>query len=134
LGGGWQGALCNLNDRGKALLVANREIRKNLSVDLDAGEGQTVDKMAIGHAIQTASRVDPLDPQPTHCSLAVPTVTIGILESVHKGLMRSLVKAVARAAMPLHLLENTAVATMGRDAALYSCHGSTTSFVRYAMV
>src|ERR1700728_3734111 len=66
------------HQRRKSLRIAHGHIRQNLAVDIDAADLQSVNQLAVGHAIGPRRRPDALDPQRAVVPLAHAPVAIGV--------------------------------------------------------
>src|SRR3546814_18152352 len=62
--------------------LADRQVREDLAVELDAGELQAVHEHRVGHAVLPHAGVDALDPQRAEVALAVAAVTVGVLQAL----------------------------------------------------
>jgi hypothetical protein len=58
--------------------VGHRELGERLAVDLDAGGLEALDEAVVGHAVEPAGGVDPLDPQLPEVALALLAVAVGV--------------------------------------------------------
>ena len=67
------------NDARKSIRLANGEIDQDLPVQIDASQLQAVDEHRIGHAVQTHTGVDPLDPKRPEIALLIAPIPIRIL-------------------------------------------------------
>ena len=59
--------------------LMDREIGKNLAINLDTGALQPVHELRIGHAVLAHPGIDALDPQGAEIALAGTAVAIGVL-------------------------------------------------------
>ena len=72
----------------KSCRIIHSEVCEHLSVQLDAGLFQTVDKRAVRESVQSDSRINPRDPENPEVSLLLSPVAIGITEPLVHSLCR----------------------------------------------
>src|SRR5207247_107751 len=97
--------------------VANRQIGQHLSIDVDAGQLETMHELVVGHPLAAGCGVDPGDPELAHVALAGPPVAVGVLERVQQGLVRGPEQGPVRHPEALGQIQDLLVATAGGDAA-----------------
>src|SRR3546814_9899494 len=101
-GSGRQGRPRLVDDLLERLRLADRQVREDLAVELDAGELQAVHEHRIGHAVLPPAGVDALDPQRAEVALSVAAVTVGVLGSEeHTSELQSLIP-ISYAVLYLH--------------------------------
>jgi hypothetical protein len=86
---------------GKSRLVEDRQIGQHLAVDLDLRLSQAIHESAVFHAGFPGCRVDTGNPEAAELTLALPTVTIGVLSSLHDRLFGDAIDVFAAAAVTL---------------------------------
>ena len=84
---GWERGFCPFGQRGKANLVVYRHIRQHLPIQYDIRPVQPIDKAAIAQLMDPGGSVDPNDPQSPELTLPLTSVAIGVLVSLHNGLV-----------------------------------------------
>src|SRR5215475_4345508 len=69
--------------------LVHGEIGEDLAVNLDPGLGEPADKSAVGQAVETAARVDALDPERAEIALLLLAPDIGVLHrTIGRGVRR----------------------------------------------
>src|SRR5690554_1046474 len=116
------GSLGLLDDGSKSRLLVNSQIRQHLAVNLDTGFLQTTDKATIGQTMLTGTSVDTLNPQGTELTLALTTVTIGILAGLDDSLLGHAKNARTGTVVTLGHLKNFLVTTTSDDTTLDTSH------------
>src|SRR5690606_1224200 len=116
----------------KSHLIADRDIRQHLAVDVDIGFLQTVDETAVRHAKLTRTGVDTHNPQATELTLALAAVTVRILASLDDGLDGNTIHTAAGTVVTLCHFQNFLVSATRLDTTFYSSHWSHSPEVRYA--
>src|SRR5688572_3365966 len=101
----------------------HRNVGQDLPVEVDVGELQRMDELAIGQSLGANRRVDALDPQGTEAPLLHLAIAIGVLPGLLDGLAGDTDRVLATAIIALRLIENPLMLGAGRGAALDACHG-----------
>ena len=117
-----EGVLRDLDQSGEGRGVVDGELCEHATVDLDAGQAQTLDEAVVGHAVGAGRSVDALDPELTEVALALLAVAevVGLL--VQHLLLRLAVQARALAGVAAGLLKNFPTLLMGVYRPLHTCH------------
>src|SRR3954452_17097280 len=110
----------DLGKSGERLGVADRDVREDLAVELDAGELEAVHERAVAHAVLAGGGVDAGDPQAPEVALAVAPVAVRVGVRLHDRFLGALVVRVRLAAVALGELERLAALLLGVDAALHA--------------
>src|SRR5574343_508138 len=95
-----------LGERRKSGLVKHGQVGQNLTVHFDGSLLQAVHEAAVGQTNFAGSGVDTGDPQSTELTLALTTVTVGILPGLHHRLLGDPVYVLATATVTLGLVED----------------------------
>src|SRR5256712_1555830 len=107
-GGGLRaGDLC---DAGEGLGVVERERGQDLAIDLDPGDFEPGNQLAVGEPVRARRGVDAHDPQRAEVALALLAVAVGVGEAALDGLARLAVRLAPSADAPLRLLHGLLVA------------------------
>src|SRR3954451_17031799 len=105
---GRRGLAGALDESAEGLGVAHGDVGQDLAVQLDAGQLQTMDERAVGHALGARGRVDARDPQTAEVTLAVATIAVRVRVRLHHRFLRALVRGVGLPAEALGPLEDLA--------------------------
>src|SRR5512139_2033470 len=97
------------NNLHECRFVEHGDIGQYFAIQIDLCLFQTVHEYAVAHALLTGSRIDTSDPQRTELTLALTTVTVGILACLHHRFFGDTV--------------NVLVARARRYTTFYSWHG-----------
>src|SRR5688572_13218269 len=111
-------------DLRKCGLVAHREIREHLAIDLDVGPLHSGHECAVAQAQFAHRGIDPGDPQPAKIALAIAAVAVRILSRLHHRLLRYAKDILAATAKTFRLGEDFLVARARRNSAFYAWHGA----------
>src|SRR5690606_16929880 len=106
----------------ECLRLVDREVGKNLTVDLDASLVQAVNEAAVGQAVLTDSSIDALDPQSAEIALAILPVAICVLKRLLNRLLGDADGVLATAVETLGLGKNLLVLSVGGYAPFDACH------------
>ena len=85
-----ESCLSLLNERSKTCCICNCDIRKNLTVKLDACLLKAVHESGVAHVIKTACSVDTNDPESSELSLLISSVTVSIVTGLKYLLVSNL--------------------------------------------
>tara|TARA_B100000809_G_scaffold158379_1_gene155701 strand:- start:540 stop:962 length:423 start_codon:yes stop_codon:yes gene_type:complete len=77
---------CGFGQGFEGVLIVDRHIREDLSVKLDIGFFQSINKLAVVHALRSDCGVDPGNPESTKLALAVFPIAIGVAQTMLNGL------------------------------------------------
>jgi len=80
------------SDSAESSRIMNSNIGQHLAVQVDLGSFQSVNKSAVGQAMQTSRRINARNPQSTELALTLATVTISILTGFDYSLFGGTVK------------------------------------------
>ena len=92
LRGSAQGALRLLGEALKGGGVVDRQISQNLAVELNARALQSVDELAVAHAVQLGSGADADNPQRAVLALLLLASGVGEPQAAFHGLFRRAVQ------------------------------------------
>src|SRR3954467_3956033 len=95
-----------LGESAERLGVAHGDVGQHLAVQLDTGQLEAVQELAVAHAVQAGGGVDTGDPQAAEVALAVAAVTVRVGLRLEQSLLRALVVVVRLAAEALRLGED----------------------------
>src|SRR6476469_6350083 len=112
------------DDGAERLAFMHRDIGQDLPVEVDVGELERVDELAIGQALRADRRVDPLDPQSAEAPLLHLAVAVGILPGLLDGLTGDADRVLATAVIALRLIEDPLVLGAGGYTPFDACHVS----------
>ena len=118
-----QGGPRDVDQCGERGRIADRDLRKVLAVDLDAGGLEALDQPVVGDVVGTSRRVDAGDPQLAEISLAGTPVAVGVIQGVELLLLGFAVKPGPLTAVALGRLEEGPPLLLGVDCALHAGHG-----------
>jgi hypothetical protein len=90
---------------GKSLWVRDGKFGQYLPVDLDLSTLQTLDETTVGQVVDSGSRIDPGDPQPSEISLSSPPIPVSILQGPVHGICCSSKKLASTASVTLGKLQ-----------------------------
>src|SRR5206468_1501144 len=111
-----EGGLRRRDDRLEGGRLADRKVRQDLAVELDAGAFDAAHELGIGHAVLAHAGIDAHDPQGAEAPLLVAAVAIGVLQPLLDLLDGDAVIGAGAAAITLGELEDLLVAGVGGDA------------------
>src|SRR5690348_6183167 len=117
-----QRALRLRDDAAERLGLVHRDVGEHFPVEIDPGELQRVDELAVGHAFGADRRVDPLDPQGAEAPLLHLAVAIGVLPGLLDRLAGDADRVLAAAVIALRLIEDPLVLGSGGHTAFDACH------------
>src|SRR5437667_960094 len=110
------------DDLGERSLVAYRQVREHLAIDLHAARLEACDQASIRDAMRPRRGVDALDPETTHVALPRSPIPIGVDQRVEERLACWPDQLRPRSSPTLGLAQEALVAFVGGDAALDSSH------------
>src|SRR5271155_3980024 len=99
------------------------EVGQDFPVDLDAGLSEAADKSAVGQVIETASRIDPLDPESAEIPLLLLAADVVVLQRAVDGRIGRRDRVLAAAVEAFGLLEDALAAGVGRNGTGGAGHG-----------
>src|SRR3954454_23545397 len=121
-----------LGKASKGLGVAHGDVGQHLAVELDARHPQAVHELAVAEALAARRGVDARDPQATEVPLAVAAVAVGVGVRLEELLLRTPVRGVPLAAVPLRARQNSAALLTGVDGPLDPAHSPSSALMRGA--
>ena len=98
----------------------NCQISENLTVNFNAGFGQTVNHTSISQAVVTCSGINPLNPEATEIALADTSVAIGILPRFCDSLLGNFNGIFTTPIITLGFIKDNFMNSVGGKSALYS--------------
>lgn len=104
----------------EVFVVANRQVTEHLAIDLDIGQIQSVDQLAVGEASVARGGVDPRDPKPAHIATALAAVSVSIRQGLEHSLVSSLVQLAPGRALPFGQSKHLLMPFVGGDCLFYS--------------
>src|SRR5215210_342678 len=107
------GGLYLVDQRPESLGLANRQLGKDLPIDLDAGPGEAGDEHRVGEAELADGSVHALDPKRAEGALLQLSADIFILQGALDRLLGGANRVLATAVIALRLLQNLLVLGMG---------------------
>lgn len=116
------GTLDLVDEGGKAFLVEDGHVGKDLAVETDAGLLEAVHEHGVGHAVGTGAGIDTGDPQTAERTLLIAAVTVSILTGAHNSLLGNAVDVVAAEAETLGKGKNFLMTGTSRHTTLNSGH------------
>src|SRR5215212_5006975 len=119
-----QRLLCLRDDGAERLAFVHGDVGKHLAIEIDPGELQRVDELAVSQPLGSDRGVDPLDPQGAEAALLHLAVAVCVLAGLLDGLAGDSDGVLAAAVIALRILEDPLVLGARRHAALDACHGS----------
>src|SRR6185369_9371583 len=119
-----EGVLSLLDDRRESGGFPDRQIGKDLAVDLDPGALHAGDKLGIGQAVLAGTGIDALDPQTAEIALLGATIAIRVLKALFDLLQSDAVVVIGAAPVALGELEDLLVPCVRCNTALCTCHVS----------
>src|SRR5260221_6767810 len=116
--------LRGVDDRLEGGRLADREVRQDLTVELDASAFDAAHELRIGHAVLTHAGIDADDPQGAEAPLLVAAVAIGILQPLFDFFDCGAEARKRTAPVALCEFENLLLAGVTRDGPPYTIPGS----------
>src|SRR5690606_27243488 len=117
-----QGCLCLVDDGGKSRFVMHRQIGQHTAIKTNIGLAQTGNQTAVAQTAGTGRGVDTHDPERAELTLALTTVTIGVLTGLDDGLFRDAEHARTSTVITFGLLENFLVTAAGGHTTFNTSH------------
>src|SRR5690348_11366125 len=117
-----QGSLGHLDQGHERGVVVDGQVRKDLPVDLDTSQGQTLDEAVVGQAVLTSTGVDPLDPELAELALLLAAVVVAVDQRVGDLLLGLAVQARTLTAVAGGPLEDYPALLLGVYRPLDACH------------
>src|SRR5215218_6069398 len=111
-----------LGKSAERLRITHGDVGQDLAVQVDLGQLEAVDELAVGHAVEAGGRVDARDPQAAKVALAVAAVAVRVGVGLGQGLLGALVVGVRLATEALGELQRLATLLLGVDGALDAGH------------
>src|SRR4051812_10099734 len=102
--------------------IAHGDVGQDLAVQVDLGQLEAVDELAVRKAVEAGRRVDARDPQAAEVALAVAAVAVRVGVGLGQGLLGALVVGVRLAAEALRQVEGLAALLLRVDGALDAGH------------
>lgn len=115
-------ALHLFHEAGKAGLVEDSHIGKNLTVQSDVSLLQAVHEHAVGHAVGASAGIDTSDPQATENALLIATVTVSVLTGLHHRLLGNAENIIATKNETLGEFHNLLMTSTSGYTTFYSGH------------
>ena len=115
-----ESSLCLLYERSEACCIRDCDVRKYLTVKLDACLLESVHESGIAHVVETACSIDTNDPKLSEVSLLVSSVTVSIVAGLENLLVSYLEKLALVAPVTLSGLKNLMMTSPCTDSSFNS--------------